>query len=91
MEFITVTKNIGKMTFSEFKRLSDTKEAVELKELPRVKRHVKIMSNNRIVYMHTCKCGNKFEGIKTAIYCSEACKQKAKREKKSKNVSKIKS
>lgn len=28
---------------------------------------------------HTCPvCGKRFEAIKTAKYCSEACKQKAK-------------
>ena len=30
---------------------------------------------------HVCKsCGKRFKGIATAIYCSNACRQRAKRE-----------
>lgn len=30
--------------------------------------------------VHVCTCGKRFKGIATAKHCSNACRQKAKRE-----------
>lgn len=39
-----------------------------------------VMSHSRVIYNHKCDfCGNTFEGIATAKFCSNACRQKAKR------------
>ena len=41
----------------------------------------KELEQSRIVYHKKCLfCGSRFEGIQTAKYCSESCKQKAKRD-----------
>lgn len=43
----------------------------------------KELEQSRIVYHKTCLfCSSKFQGISTAKYCSESCKQKAKRSRK---------
>lgn len=45
-----------------------------------VKNHGELMSHSRSIYVHECEiCKNKFEGVSTAKFCSNACRQKAKR------------
>jgi len=49
----------------------------------------KELEQSRIIYNKYClKCGFSFEAISTAKYCSESCKQKAKRD-RAKTKSKI--
>lgn len=43
----------------------------------------KALEQSRLVLIKVCQlCQANFEGIKTAKYCSESCKQKAKRARK---------
>ncbi len=44
--------------------------------------HGQLMSHSRPLLLHTCICGSVFEGIRTAKYCSNSCRQKAKRMRK---------
>lgn len=49
----------------------------------KIKNHGELMSHNRTIYVHICECCSaKFEGVATAKFCSNACRQKAKRLKK---------
>lgn len=60
------------------KRLSDIAEAPR----GRASTHNKTikMSYSRLLYSHKCEvCGKRFEGIKTAITCSPACRKKKQR------------
>lgn len=48
----------------------------------KIKNHGELMSHNRTIYVHKCEiCQNTFEGVATAKFCSNACRQKAKRAK----------
>lgn len=49
----------------------------------KVRNQGELMSHNRTIYVHKCEiCPNTFEGVATAKFCSNACRQKAKRLKK---------
>jgi len=70
------------------KRLIDTKPILDFTGLHSMQRKCKAISNARYLYSKHCdNCNSQFEGIKTARYCSEACKQKAKRARKNDTVS----
>lgn len=66
----------------ELKRLSDSRLYSPVEPTSKTSGYArgKYLEQSRFVFLKECQhCSAKFEGIKTAKYCSESCKQKAKR------------
>jgi len=70
----------------QLKRLSHTKpEGIADSQKTSYKRRAMTASHSRFVYKHLCAtCGAEFQGIKTAKFCSNACRQVRKRQKAAK-------
>lgn len=69
----------------ELMRLKDLKpEGATGKRSTSYQRRAATASHGRFIYKHTCAyapCGQEFDGIKTARFCSNACRQLNKRAK----------
>lgn len=63
------------------KRLLDTRDSLPVySHTNRGPSKGREMEQSRLIYLKQCEnCFRHFEGIRTAKYCCESCKQKAKR------------
>ncbi|MCQ8103539.1 hypothetical protein NP590_05425 [Methylomonas sp. SURF-2] len=84
MDIQKISKN-GK---SELMRLADTKhDGLSVNYKTSYQSRAAVASNGRYIYKHICAnpaCNAEFQGIKTARFCSNACRQANKRSKSAK-------
>lgn len=74
--------NVAKNSNGEVSRVGDSRGTATDKGYIDARlcvNHSQLMSHSRPLLLHTCFCGVVFSAISTAKYCSNACRQKAKR------------
>ncbi len=81
---VVIRKSNGKFASEEAYKIVGDKHGTSTNhgyvDKKNVKNQGELMSHNRTIYVHKCEmCPIEFEGIATAKFCSNACRQKAKR------------